>query len=126
MIPHLHTPAARRVVRAVALTPAVLLSITAAPALATAPDTWTESPDVSPLHALVILGLIPLSLFVVITLLVYVPSMARGQRYQPGLAWRNEAEWFGGPRDGVEAADEVDPAEVAAAHESKGGSSARW
>ncbi|HEX6516560.1 MAG TPA: hypothetical protein VF049_13405 [Nocardioidaceae bacterium] len=126
MTPDHHTSAVRRIVRAVALTPAILLTVTAAPALAVAPDTWKETDRVSPLHALLIYAVIPLSLFVVITLLVYVPSMARGRRYQPGLAWRNEPEWFGGPSDGVSAVDEVDPAVVAAGHESKGGASAHW
>jgi len=109
-----------------ALTPAVLVSL-AAPALAEAPETWTDPEPVSSLHALLILVAIPLALFVGISLLAYVPSMARGEKYTPGLAWRNENEWFGGPRGGVEAADRAEPDAIESAEEShRGGASARW
>jgi hypothetical protein len=103
-----------------------LVSVAPAPALADAPDTWPQPPHVSVLHVLVLLGAVPLGLFVLITLLVYLPSTVRGQRYQPGLAWRNESEWFGGPRDGVEAADHVEPAAIEASDRDRGGASARW
>ncbi len=122
---HLNSPVVRRAARAVALTPAVLVSTVAAPALASAPEQWGSTPSVSPLHALLVLGVIPAGLFVLITLLVYVPSMARGQKYQPGLAWRNEPEWFGGPRAGVAAADQTDSEAIAADGE-RGGASAHW
>ncbi len=79
-----------------------------------------------PLDALLVFLLIPAGLFALITLLVYVPSMARGQKYQPGLAWRNEPEWFGGPRGGVEAADEADQATAGDQAGERGGASARW
>ena len=121
----LNAPVVRRIARAVALTPAALVSVAAAPALADPPDTWAPADKVSPLHVLLVLGAIPLGLFVLITLLVYLPSMVRGQKYQPGLAWRNENEWFGGPSDGVDAAAKAEPAELEGARES-GGTSARW
>lgn len=38
---------------------------------------------------------IPLLAFVVITLLVMAPSLARGPRYRPGMDWDAEPEWFG-------------------------------
>jgi hypothetical protein len=121
----LNAPVVRRIAWAVALTPAAVVSLAAAPALADPPDTWARPDKVSPLHVLLVLGAIPLGLFVLITLLVYLPSMVRGQKYQPGLAWRNENEWFGGPSDGVDAADKAEPAELEGAGES-GGASARW
>ena len=126
MTEDLHAPVVRRIARALALTPAVLVSLAAAPALAVAPDSWPQPDKVSTLHVLVLLAGVPLGLFVLITLLVYVPSAARGQRYQPGLAWRNENEWFGGPTDGLEAADKTEPAAVEAAEHDRGGASARW
>jgi hypothetical protein len=123
---HLNSAPARRAVRALALTPAVLLLAAATPALADAPATWERSPAVSPLHFLLIIVGIPAALFVLITLLVWVPSLAKGDRYQPGLAWRNEPEWFGGPSAGVEAAEKQDPAAIEATSEERGGARAQW
>lgn len=122
----MNAPVVRRFARAVALTPAVLVSL-AAPALADAPESWADPDPVSTLQVLLILVAIPVALFVVISLLVYVPSMARGEKYTPGLAWRNENEWFGGPRGGVEAADRVEPKAIEGVEEGdRGGASARW
>ena len=76
--------------------------------------------------------MIPVALFALICLLVYLPSMKKGQRYQPGLAWRNEPEWFGGPRGGVEAADGSPSRRRRGGHSTadtesdRGGASGRW
>ncbi|MGH3332291.1 MAG: hypothetical protein ACRDPJ_13430 [Nocardioidaceae bacterium] len=127
MITDLNASAVRRLARAVALTPAVLVSLAGAPALATAPEQWDTAEPVSTLTVLVLLVGVPVALFAIITLLVYVPSLARGEKYTPGLAWRNENEWFGGPKSGVEAADQVEPDAVEGSDESgRGGASARW
>jgi hypothetical protein len=75
---------------------------------------------------LLVLVVIPLGLALVISLLAVVPSMIRGERYTPGLAWRNENEWFGGPKDGLEATDKTDPQALEAAEGARGGASARW
>jgi hypothetical protein len=125
---HHLSPAVRRAVKALALAPAVLLSTAAGPALAAAPEQWPTQPHVSALHALLIYLVAPGGVALLITLLVYVPSLARGQKYQPGLAWRNEPEWFGGPREGVEAADKAAAAAGATegGHDERGGASARW
>ncbi len=101
----------------------MLLATTAGPALASAPDTWPVEPHVSAWHALLVYLIIPGGLFALITLAVYVPSLARGQKYQPGLAWRNEPEWFGGPGEGVGAAEKDEPA---GEDDDRGGASARW
>ena len=63
----------------------------------------------------------PLLLFLLISLAVYLPALARGEKVTPG---EPESEWFGGPRQGVQAADRVD----AEALEGKGtgGASGRW
>ncbi len=125
---HPPTPALRRAARALALTPALAVTVATGTAFAEAPDTWENTPSVSPLHALLIIAVIPIGLFVLITLLVYVPSMVRGERYQPGQAWRSEPEWFGGPRSGLDAVDEADrPAVGPGSSEStSGGTSGRW
>jgi hypothetical protein len=39
----------------------------------------------------------PLGLFLLISLLVLAPSIAKGPRYRPGLSWWAEPVWFGGP-----------------------------
>jgi hypothetical protein len=121
---HLNSSLARRAGRAIALTPAVLVITAATPALATAPDQWGDEPTMSTLHFLLVILGIPAALFVLITLLVMVPSLVRGERYQPGLAWRNEPEWFGGPSGGVEAAEEK--AAVESGTEERGGARAQW
>ena len=60
-----------------------------------------------------------------IAVLASVPKMVRGDGYTPGLAWRNESEWFGGPKDGLDAADRTDPKAISADAD-RGGASARW
>lgn len=42
---------------------------------------------------------IPAAAFVIIALLCVVPSWARDPRYRPGLAWKAEPTWIGGPED---------------------------
>ena len=94
---------------------------------ADAPDQWQNNPPVSPLHVLLVFVIAPLSLFVLITLLVYIPSMSKAESYQPGQAWRGEATWFGGPRGGLEAVDARAPAQTGADSSStRGGASGRW
>ncbi len=116
--------ARRRSLRALVLAPALLLPLVAAPAVAAPPSTWSDPEPVGPLAYLLVLLVIPLGLAALITVLTYVPVMVKGERYTPGRAWRNENEWFGGPKDGLEAADR---AETRPEIESeRGGSSARW
>jgi hypothetical protein len=122
----LNPPVVRRLARAVALTPAVL-ALLAAPAFADTPEEWADADPVSTLHVLLVLVIIPAGLFLLISLLVLVPSMARGDRYTPGHAWRSENEWFGGPRGGIEAADKSEPAAIEGVDDSgRGGASAHW
>jgi hypothetical protein len=123
---HQKSALSRRVARALAVTPAVLVLTVAAPALATAPEQWGPEPTVHPLDALIVLLFIPLALIAVISFLVYLPSMIRGEKYHPGLAWRNQPEWFGGPRGGLEAAEESTTPKALAADRERGGASAHW
>lgn len=119
----LNARVARRSLRALVLTPAVLLPLVSAPAIAAPPQTWPDPEPVSTLDYLLVLLVIPIGLALLITLLAYVPALVKGERYTPGRAWRNENEWFGGPKDGLEAADR---AELPATEPDRGGASARW
>jgi hypothetical protein len=116
----------RRSLRALALTPVALIPLAAAPALAVPPEAWPDADPVGAFDWLLLLLVLPVGLFVLIWVLSYVPVMVRGEKYTPGRAWRNENEWFGGPKDGLEAADRAElPAEESAEAE-RGGASARW
>lgn len=116
---------ARRLVAALSV--GILASVLApAAAFADTPATWPIAPPVSGLQFLVVLFLIPAALFIVITLLASLPSMISDKGYEPGQSWRSEAEWFGGPSKGVEAAETATPAEIEAADAERGGTSGTW
>lgn len=88
--------------RLLALTSTVALSIAAVvsvagPAAADTPEGWPEKEPVGALHALLLLGGIPLLVFVVIAALVYGASLARGESLTPG-GNEPENQWLGGPR----------------------------
>jgi len=109
--------------------PALLVTSATGAAFAEAPDSWEDNAAVSPLYVIVVLVLIPLGLFVLITLLVYLPSMSRGESYQPGQVWRSEPSWFGGPRRGLDAAEtegEQPAVDAGSPHASLGGASGHW
>jgi hypothetical protein len=120
-----------RAARALVLVLAVLVtSLTSgmSAAHADAPEQWEDTPAVAPLHAILVLAVIPIGLFLLITLLVYIPSMSKAQSYQPGQAWRGESTWFGGPRGGLEAADSASAAQIERGESelTRGGASGRW
>lgn len=111
----------RRAFRASVVAAVLAVGWLAAPAQASPPVTWEEPDNGSTLHQLLILVGIPLAAVLLITLLVYLPSMIRGQQTQPAVAFQERSEWFGGPREGAVAADSA-----AAPEEDKGGAGARW
>ena len=125
-------PAVRRAARLLALTPAIVVMSTTGAAFADPPAQWQDNPSVSPLYVLVVMVAIPVALFLLITLLVYLPSMARGEKYKPGQAWRSEPEWFGGPRSGLDALEggqhraAVGAGSTDDQGETRGGASGRW
>jgi NADH:ubiquinone oxidoreductase subunit 5 (subunit L)/multisubunit Na+/H+ antiporter MnhA subunit len=95
-------------------------------ALADTPRAWEEEPHVSGLQFLVVLVLIPAGLFALVSLFAALPSMIKDKGYEPGQSWRSEAEWFGGPRKGIEATDELSHEQIEAAESDRGGTSGQW
>jgi hypothetical protein len=120
----------RRAAALFLLVPALLVTSLTGIASADAPVQWDDNGPYSPLYVITILVVIPVGMFALITLLVYLPSMMRkGESYHPGQPWRNESEWFGGPRGGVGAVDSTEqPLAASGSDRSKerGGASGRW
>jgi hypothetical protein len=115
----------RRAARVLAILPAILVTLAASAAFAEPPETWEDTPSVSGLHVIVLLVIIPVALFMLIWLLVYLPSMMRGNQDQSGMVRHGQAEWFGGPHGGLEAVDTADNRvqPTAGAHDQGGGRS---
>src|SRR6266508_4316622 len=68
------------------------------PALAQKRDDGGEpGPQLNALQNLLLYIGAPLGLFLLIALLVLVPSIVRGPRYRPGLSWWAPPVWFGAP-----------------------------
>jgi hypothetical protein len=97
------------------------------------------------LSALQTLGIyvgIPVGVFLLIALLVSIPSMIRGPRYRPGKEWQATPEWYGAPGSddpaveggaahselgaGDEHAELTGTVVEPAAEADGGGTSARW
>jgi hypothetical protein len=113
----------RRGLRAAVLGSAPVLALLAVPAHADVPVGWggqTEHQDLDALHALGVLLGAPLLLFVLIALAVYLPSMIRGEKLLPDHSG-GEAQWIGGPRQGVAELPAPDGDDSRA-----GGASGRW
>jgi ABC-type amino acid transport system permease subunit len=113
---------AMRVARIAVTTGGLVLGSLAAPALASPPTTWQKPQSEGFQHYLLVLGGIPLLVIVLVTLLVYLPSMIKGQSSEGAVAFQDHPEWFGGPRRGVDATEETAPAD----RSKQGGASARW
>jgi hypothetical protein len=97
-----------------------LLVATAGPAGADVPEGWSDPEPVDPWHALLVLGGIPLLIFLVITALVVIPGIVKGERFTPG-GQATQDQWFGGPRRGTAQLPAPDGEESQA-----GGASGRW
>lgn len=89
-------------------------------ASADVPEFWSDPEPVDPWHAVLVLVGIPLLLFVVITLLVVIPGVVKGERFTPG-GQATADQWFGGPRQGTAELPAPDDEESKA-----GGASGRW
>jgi hypothetical protein len=80
----------------------VLPLVMAGSASADVPENWSHPEDVSLIHAILVLGGIPLAVIVLLALAVYLPSIVRGESVAPAGA-RADDEWFGGRRDATRA-----------------------
>lgn len=123
MITH-RTPAAARSLRLasrafVASLFVGVLSVAGA-AFADTPEGWADAPDHGGFDYLLLLVLLPLGIAAVVSLLVVLPSLIKGERYEPGDHWRADEEWFGGPRQGIEAGEKADIGS------DRGGASGNW
>ena len=96
------------------------------PASADVPVGWENAPDVSPLGFLLVLFIIPIGLAAVIVILTLLPSMASDKGFEAGQSWRGQPEWFGGPTQGLAAAEGVTPEQIEAGRQGTGGTSAQW
>jgi len=84
------------------------------------PVGWSNPSEVNMVEALLLLVGVPLLLFILITLAVYLPSLVRGERIAPGQP-PVENQWLGGPRTGTAELKGPDSEDAEA-----GGASGRW
>ncbi len=113
----------RRTGRVSALAAGAVLVLLSAPAHAEVPEGWggqTQPFELDPLHALAVYLGIPLLLFALIAVAVYLPSMVRGEKLLPDYS-AGEPQWIGGPRQGVAELPAPDGQDSRA-----GGASGRW
>lgn len=61
------------------------------------PGSWEPKPDVDVLHAFLVLGGIPLVVFLLITVMFVGPALARGEDLSID-AREQDTQWLGGPR----------------------------
>lgn len=118
------SPARRNVLRVSAVAFGLAAGLTAAPAYAEPPTTsfWEDAEDPSALEFLAIFVGAPFAIFAVLALLVYLPSMMRGQSSEPALVFAQKSEWFGGPRKKPGAEDQDEQTD----REPTGGAGAQW
>ncbi len=93
------------------------LALLAAPAHADVAEGWSNPADVDALHALLLLAGVPLLLFVLIGLAVYIPALVRGEDVSPTGSGTVESQWIGGPRQAKElASGDTESSETGGAH----------
>lgn len=116
----------------IAASAAAVLAATS-PALAQKRDDGDDpGQQLTALGNLLLYVVAPLGLFLLISLLVLAPSIAKSPRYRPGLSWWAEPVWFGGPGGGAPAGGSLgvgDAASILRTVEPTrdgGGASARW
>ncbi|MDF1606389.1 hypothetical protein [Nocardioides sp. YIM 152315] len=115
------TKLARRVRRtSVVLLAGALVLAAGGPAGADVPENWAPETEVDPTEALLLLVGVPLLIFLVITALVVIPGIVKGERFTPG-GHATQDQWFGGPRSGTAQLPAPDSEESKA-----GGASGRW
>ncbi|WP_183100827.1 hypothetical protein [Nocardioides pelophilus] len=93
------TSTVRRLLAAAALAGFAVATVlaTAAPASADTPEGWPKEEPVDILDAVLLLGGVPVLVFLVIVAMVLGPALARGESIKPGEQ-QLESQWLGGPR----------------------------
>jgi len=84
------------------------------------PVGWSNPSEVNMVEALLLLVGVPLLLFILITVAVYLPSLIRGESIAPGQP-PVENQWLGGPRTGTAELKGPESEDADA-----GGASGRW
>jgi len=119
--------AVRNAIRAAAVTVAVpmstaVVSVLASPAFAAQRryEGDDPGPGLTALETLALFVGIPALVIAVVYVLVFAGSGAKGPRYRPGVAWRGQPQWWGGPADAERAVDSAQPTQ------SGGGARAHW
>ncbi len=114
--------AVRRLLAAAALAglAAATLLAAAAPASADTPEGWPEEEPIDFVQMLLVLGGIPLLVFLVVVAMIYGPPLARGESIKPS-GQAQESQWLGGPRKsaGELAAPDTEDSKA-------GGAGGRW
>lgn len=114
------TSIAVRRLLAVAVPAACAVLATAVPAAADTPEGWPEEESIDILTMLLLLGGLPLLVFLGIIALVYGPALARGESIKPG-GEQLESQWLGGPR---KSANELAAPDTE--HSKAGGAGGTW
>lgn len=99
--------------------------LTAAPALAddiVGPSEGHDPGESLGLGAGVLLYvLLPLGVLALVALLVFLPGLARGNRYRPARGWAARPVWFAGPVEAEQAIASAQTGDVV-----RGGASGSW
>jgi hypothetical protein len=114
----------RRAARAPVVALGLGLALVATPAHAAPPETWEQADNGSTLWNLVLFIGVPVAVALLLALLVYLPSMMRGRSSEE--AFQERAEWFGGPRDGLDSTATGGPDSHATSDSLKGGAGGQW
>jgi hypothetical protein len=100
-------------------------ALTASPALADDIVGPTEGHDpgegLGLAMGLLLYGVVPLAVLALVALLVFLPGLARGNRYRPARGWAARPVWFAGPVDPDQAIASAQAGDVV-----RGGASASW
>ena len=127
--------AALRAARVGAVLGASMLAASPAFAALHRDDGDDPGPGISKLKMLGLFVGGPIGLFLLIALVVSIPSMIRGPKYRPGKDWEATPEWYGAPEvEGGEHAElgaggghgELTGSPADPADSDGGGTSARW
>ncbi len=121
MLTETNSTLVRNLIRVAVVGAGLALGALASPASATAPASWDDPDNGSLLDALLLLVGVPVAICLILTLLVYLPSMVRSKQTGSAVAFQERPEWFGGPRQGAEAAESAPAADA-----DRGGASGRF